>query len=552
MDHYFLIHRFYNGQEITPSAKHKIESKGNVNKLTLPKVDLPDTGVYEVVVSNGLETIKAKSKLDVCVKPKVEGKPTDVNVNLGEPAKLQCKFTASPAPTVTWLKDGQPIKPSANVIPRSEPDGTQTLEFKSAQMPDKAAYTCQATNIGGTTEVKLNLNVQQVKPSLKSDLNKDITAQVGDTIPLTFKAGGTKPKVQWFKDGQEVVETMEEQFEIVEEDETYTLLIKNAKPKQSGEYQAVITNDVGQVKTKKVKVLVQKAPELKKKPQPLVTVKEGEQARFECEFDGHPTPKVSWLRDGKPLTPQDGYDIKTDTTTGKSVLTVNNAAPKHTGSITLRLENSVGKPVEETVQLQVESAPKLLADLNDSPAANTAKIGEKFFLEIRAQGSPRPQVTWLLNGKELPAKSSDYELITTEDGFHRIVFLNFDERYLGQYQAVITSRSGTIRTRVIQVIGQQAPVFTQAPPKFIQIKTGDKLTIECTAKGHPTPTITWLRDGKVLSNKDGFEIRTDEKTGHSFFVIPQAFVKHSGKYEVKMENKYGTHTAEITVEVLRK
>lgn len=68
------IDRFCNGQEITPSAKHKIESKGNVNKLTIPKADLPDTGVYEVVVSNGLETIKSKAKLDVCIKPKVEGR----------------------------------------------------------------------------------------------------------------------------------------------------------------------------------------------------------------------------------------------------------------------------------------------------------------------------------------------------------------------------------------------------------------------------------------------------------------------------------------------
>lgn len=71
---YFL--RLCNGQEITPSNKHKIESKGNVNKLTIPKADLTDTGVYEVVLSNGIETIKAQSKLDVCIKPKVEGKNT--------------------------------------------------------------------------------------------------------------------------------------------------------------------------------------------------------------------------------------------------------------------------------------------------------------------------------------------------------------------------------------------------------------------------------------------------------------------------------------------
>jgi hypothetical protein len=67
-------------------------------------------------------------------------------------------------------------------------------------------------------------------------------------------------------------------------------------------------------------------------------------------------------------------------------------------------------------------------------------------------------------------------------------------------------------------------------------------------KGHPTPEVIWWRDGKVLSNKDGFEI----KTGHSIFIIPVGNVQHTGKYECKVENQYGTHTAEINIEVLRK
>ncbi|CAF4672945.1 unnamed protein product, partial [Rotaria magnacalcarata] len=78
-----------------------------------------------------------------------------------------------------------------------------------------------------------------------------------------------------------------------------------------------------------------------------------------------------------------------------------------------------------------EQKPQLLSDLNDSPSANTAKIGEEFFLEIRAQGKPKPKVTWLLNGQELSSHSSDYELIVTEDGLYRIVFHQFHERYLG-------------------------------------------------------------------------------------------------------------------------
>lgn len=66
--------RLFNGQELSPSAKHKIESKGNLSKLTIPKADLIDNGLYEVVISNGIDTIRSQSKLDVCIKPKVEGK----------------------------------------------------------------------------------------------------------------------------------------------------------------------------------------------------------------------------------------------------------------------------------------------------------------------------------------------------------------------------------------------------------------------------------------------------------------------------------------------
>jgi hemicentin len=932
--------RLFNGQEITPSGKYKIESKGNLNKLTIPKIDLIDTGIYEVIVSNGIDTIQSQSKLDVCIKPKVEGKPSDVNVNINEPAKLQCKISASPTPTITWLKDGQPVQPSDNITIQTELDGTQTLLFKSSQVTDKGSYTCQATNIGGTTEVKLNLNVQQIKPTIKSDLTKDIISQAGEPISLSIQASGTKPQVKWYKDGEEIIKTVEEEYEMVEEEETYTLLMKRPQPKDSGEYQAVITNDVGQIKSKKIKVQIQKAPQLKKKPEPIVNVKEGEQARFECEFDGNPSPKITWLRDGKPLTPKDGFEIKTDSTIGKSILIINHTTPKHSGPITLRLDNSVGTPIEEIVQLQVETTPQLLqkppatceahlnqtatipfkclatpkpiirlfkndneisltsdhyelvtnpndltsyeikiknvqtedegnyririenllgniesniqvttvnnitiqpltktintdlkqhdilkleytvngrpkpdiifmkdgkeiksstktqitydettnicrlittdvgqedqgiytliaknklgkqesepikinvtapinikkqlpeildailgeqtiltieaegipqpkitwlfngqpiksspkhkietskdnphlttltitkldisdagkytaiidnnlekiesncsinihskpkleskleptltfnigeqgqipirisgennqitwfkdsqpiqfddrirliteennsykliidnlrsedkglysmhienkggfidmkttinikeqkpqilTDLNDSPAVNTAKIGEEFSLELRAQGKPPPQLTWLLNGQELSTNSPDYDIIVTEDGLYRIVFRQFNERYIGEYQAVLTSSAGTIKTKKVKVTGQQIPIFTQEPSKFLQVKTGEKLTVECTAKGHPPPKISWLRDGKVLTNKDGYEIKIDQTTGQASFVIPNATMKHSGKYECKVENQYGTHTTEVDIDVLGK
>jgi hemicentin len=837
---------FQNDNEIKSTTKQKIESKPDgTQTLTINRVDLTDVGDFKIVVTNPQGTITSTCHVDVLTKPKIDSKPQDIQVNIGETAELNVKLSGVPQPNIQWLKNGQPFNIDNKRIKTIEKDDSCSLIIDKAQLDDKASYTLKATNKAGETESpKINLNVTAIKPTITSDLNKDIIAQTGETIPLTIKVSGTKPKVKWYKNGEEVVQTVEENYEIIEGEETYTLLIKNAKPKNTGEYQAVVTNDVGQAKSKKIKVQVQKAPELKKKPQPFLTVKEGQPAQFECEFDGNPTPKISWLRDGKPLQSKDGYDIKTDTTTGKSVLTINQATPKHAGPITLRLENSVGTPIEEVVQLQVETSPQflqkppttveaplnqtatipfkcsaipkptiklykndvqvplntdhyelithpndvtnyeikiknvrpddegnyririenplgnteanvqvttidnisikpskpnktdlkqhetlileyivdgkpkpdiiftkdgkeikpspktqityddktkicrlvttdvgqddqgiyqltaknklteqktepikvtvtapivvkrklpetidgilgeqtiltveaqgipqpkvtwlfndqplktspkykieipkdnpnqtnliipkldatdegkytaiidngfekiqtntklnvhtkpqLLTDLNDSKSATTAKIGEKFILEIRAQGKPPPQVIWLFNGQELSTNSKDYELVVTEDGFYRIIFHNFDERYLGEYQAIIKSIGGTIRTRIVRIVGQQAPIFTKAPPKFIQIKTGDKLTIECIVKGHPTPTVTWLRDGKVLSNKDGFDIKVDQNTGHSIFIIPHGTVKHSGKYECKIENQYGTHTAEINIEVLRK
>ena len=885
------------------------------------------------------------------------GKPSDINAKVNEQVKVQCKLSGAPSPTIVWLKDGQVVEATNNITIQTDFDGTQTLLIKSAQLDDKGVYTCQATNIGGTTEVKINVNVQQTKPSLKSDLTKDVFAQAGESVSLSVQASGTSPQCKWYKNDEEIIQTVEEEYEIIEEEETYTLLIKRAQPKDSGDYQAVLSNDAGQVKSKKVKVNIQKAPELKSKPDSVVTVKEGEPARFACEFEGSPMPKVVWLRDGKPFTAKDGFDIKTDGVAGTSVLTINQTTAKHSGPITLRLDNGISPPIDEAFLLQVETKPQLLqkppatceaylnqtasitfkclatpkptirlfkneievfltgdhyelvpsdtdatlyeirikdvrsddegtyriqvenalgscealtqvttvdnvsikpltqsiktdlkqhetltleyvvdgrprpemifmkdgkeikpsdrikitfdettnvfrlvvsdvgqedqgtyslviknklgkqesepikinvtapitvktslpesidavlgeqttlsveasgksvrrcshltslfdltgipqpkvtwlfngqplkssakhkietpkenpnittltitkldtsdtgrytavidnglekiesqsaltvharpklesklepnltfnigeqgqipirlsgenntitwfkdsqpitfddrvrlitdatnsyqliiddlrpedkglysmhienkggaldlkttvtikeqkpqllSDLNDAAGANVGKIGEEFFLEIRAQGKPRPQVTWLFNGQELPSDSTDYKFIVSEDDLYRLVFQQFSERYLGEYQAVITSTAGTLKTKKAKVTGQQQPIFIQEPPRSIQVKTGEKVTVECTAKGQPTPKITWLRDGKVLSNKDGFDIKIDQATGQASFSIPSASMKHIGKYECRVENQYGTHSAEIDIDVLGK
>ena len=327
------------------------------------------------------------------------------------------------------------------------------------------------------------------------------------------------------------------------------MTINKLEPNDAGQYTALIDNGLEKVETR-TSLNVHTKPKLESKLEPNMIFNVGDQAQIPIKLSGDENT-VTWYKDSQLIKFDKRIRVVTDEYNSYR-LVIDDLRPEDKGTYTIVIKNKAGQVEIKTVVNVKEEKPQLLSDLNDSPAANTAKIDEEFFLEIRAQGKPQPKVTWLLNGKELSNNSADYELVVTEDGRYRIVFRQFHERYLGEYQAIITSSAGTIRTRKIIVVGQQAPVFSQAPPKFIQIKSGETLTIECMAKGHPPPNTTWLRDGQVLSTKDNFEVKVDRATGHSIFIIHHATVKHAGKYECRVENQYGTHTSEINIDVLGK
>ena len=532
------IQWLFNGQEVAAGGKYKLEMKGNVYKLTIAKVDLVDTGLYEVVLSNGIDTVRAQSKLDVSIKPKVEGKPTDINAKVNDAAKIQCKISGSPAPTYVWLKDGQPLESSDNVTIQTEADGTQTVLFKSIQLTDKGVYTCQATNIGGTVEAKMNVNVQQVKPTLKSDLGKDVVAQANEDVRLSVQAAGTKPECKWYKNDEEIIQTEEETYELIEEEETYTLLIKRAQPKDSGEYQAVLTNDAGQVKSKKVKVNVQKAPRLKTKPQAIVTVKEGEPAQFECEFEGNPMPKVVWLRDGKPFTAKDGFDIKTDSIAGTSVLTINQATTKHSGPITLRLESPAGPPVEEVVQLQVETKPQLL---QKPPATCEAFISQTASIPFKCLATPAPTIRLFKNEIEVPLNGDHYELVPSSTDFtlYEIRIKNVQTADEGPYRIQIENALGSIDANVQVTTVDNLSIKPATQPIVTELKQHDTLVLDYVVDGRPRPEITFMKDGKELKPSGKVQVTFDETTNVCRLTVTDVGQEDQRKLLVEHQEQIG-------------
>ncbi|CAF3502859.1 unnamed protein product [Rotaria sp. Silwood1] len=467
----------FNGQEITPSAKYKIKSKGNINKLTLPKVDLIDTDVYEVIVSNGLETIKAQSKFDVCIKSKVEGKvnpykknlvsiedflvgkPIDINVNIGEPAKLQCKISASPAPTITWLKVDQPLQPSDNVTPHTEPD---------------------ATNIGGTTDVKSNLNVQQIKPNLKTDLNKDIIAQSGETIPLIIKA------------------------------------------LDSEEYQAGITNDIEQVKSKKIKVQIQKAPELKKETTTIT------------DATSKPTIKLYKNKIHIALT-SDHYELvpsPTDSTTYE--IKIKNVRPEDEGNYRIHIENPLAS-IESNVQ--VTTVDNVSIKPSSKPNKTDLKQYDTLVLEYIVDGRPKLDITFIKDDKEIKSSPKRQIVYDEKTKVCQLVTTDVEQEDLGTYTLVAKNKLGKKETEPVKV-NVTAPIVVKIKlPETIDGVFGKQTTLTVEAEGIPQPKVTWLFNGQPLktSPKHKIEILKD-KPNQTALTVTQLDTTDAGKYTAAIDN----------------
>ena len=87
---------------------------------------------------------------------------------------------------------------------------------------------------------------------------ENTTVREGQEAIFTIKISGGKPKpsVKWFKEEEEIIVETTETYEIVELEDTVTLVIKSAKPEHAGNYYAQLVNEAGQLNTNKASLTV--------------------------------------------------------------------------------------------------------------------------------------------------------------------------------------------------------------------------------------------------------------------------------------------------------
>ncbi|CAF4047190.1 unnamed protein product, partial [Rotaria sordida] len=382
----------------------------------LGKIKIPDKdNLYELALDNvaeygwlqGLQAVKKRiipiffeallknipvssDTIEKPVQPKVEA-PTSVSEQscmFGENTQISWKFSGIGKLRVTWFFNDQPLSTDNRLQVTETDDGTSILTIRQVELGDQGVYTTRATNAFGVAEGQTTLKIDCIKPVINADLNSALKVTKGETMALKIVSSGTpKPDIVWMKDDNEL--TPNDRIQVTTSDgndDKYTMAILNVQPGDQGEYSAKIFNVGGSLESNKCKVTVSKSPVFIVK---LTTqkVKQGTTAVFVTKIDGYPTPTITWLLNGKPLTAKEGVQVQFDATTDEAKLSIPNIdLQQHAGSITCRLENPYGNQ-EETVRLDVLAAPIITTQL---PKEQETVSGRDVTLKVVARGSPPP------------------------------------------------------------------------------------------------------------------------------------------------------------------
>jgi len=111
--------------------------------LQLTDIGAASAGVYDVVVSNSVNSVtSAPATLAIARAALISSQPESVIVRSGTLLTLTTGVTGTPAPTVSWTKDGTAVAGAT----------AAALSFSSVALTDAGVYRSKVLNEGGTQE----------------------------------------------------------------------------------------------------------------------------------------------------------------------------------------------------------------------------------------------------------------------------------------------------------------------------------------------------------------------------------------------------------------
>lgn len=442
--------------------------------------------------------------------------PIITKVDEGEPLKLAVQVGGSPLPEVKWYKDGKELIPDERMVMKMLPDGTAQLEIASADpSKDSGQYKMVAINPTGqvSTETAVDVKKKPKKATVDEALPAALTVVEGEPLKLTARISGhPKPEVKWLKDGRPIRPGSQNAIITQLPDGTVSLEIEAAKAEDAGKYSLSVANDLGESVSDSV-VDIQKPPSAPRFVSPLFPVKgtEGFPARLEAKVQGHPTPVITWMKDGKKLKGEASHGSKRPEDDGSVRFIWPSVEVSDAGEYTAIARNNLGE-AKSSAKLDVRprksDGPEVAASVLTPPRDISVDEGAPIKLTAVIGGNPIPDVCWTHNDNPV----DETRCTVTNDGDKIILEIEKADRKIddGDYGIHVTNDLGKDSANAKVTVRKiySAPSFVQRFSDLQQLPGYDGKFM-AKISGLPKPTVTWTFNGKEIAEGDNYKIKRD-------------------------------------------
>jgi neuronal cell adhesion protein len=267
---------------------------------------------------------------------------------------------------------------------------------------------------------------------------------------------------------------------------------------------------------------------------------------IECEAEGEPAPKYTWVKNGKKFEWQT-YDDRMSQQPGRGTLVITAPRDEDLGQYQCFAQNEHGRATSNSVFVR---KAELNSFKDDMPKPVEAEEGKPFQLQCQPpDGWPKPQVHWLIQTTDGNIKSINNSRMTLDpEGnlwFSNVTRQDASDDFFYSCSANSVFRNEyKLGNRVVLEVKQSgiSPIQNKFQPtrQYVSRKNeialrGKKIELFCIYGGTPLPQTLWMKNGRPIPWSE----RIQQNNYGKSIVIKHVQLDDAGSYTCEVSNGVG-------------
>ncbi|KAM5236952.1 neuronal cell adhesion molecule isoform 28-T28 [Ctenodactylus gundi] len=484
--------------------------------------------------------------LDLVQPPTItQQSPKDYIIDPRENIVIECEAKGKPPPSFSWTRNGTHFDIDKDPLVTMKPgSGTLIINIMSEGKAEtyEGVYQCTARNDRGAA-ISNNIVIRPSRsPLWTKEKLEPIILQNGQSVVLPCRPPiGLPPAIIFWMDNS--FQRLP-QSERVSQGLNGDLYFSNVLPEDTREDYICYarfnhTQTIQQKQPISLKVISAKSsrerPPTFLTPEGNASHKEelrGHVLSLECIAEGLPTPIIYWIKEDGTLPIN-----RTFYRNFKKTLQITHISEADSGNYQCIAKNALGA-IHHTISVTVKAAPYWIM----APQNLVMSPGENGTLICRANGNPKPRISWLTNGVPVAIAPDDPSRKIDGD---TIIFSNVQERSSAVYQCNASNEYGYLLANAfVNVLAEPPRILTPANTLY-QVIANRPAFLDCAFFGAPLPVIEWFKGVKGSAlHEDTYIIH---KNGT--LQIPVAQKDSIGTYTCVARNKLGLAKNEVHLEI---